>query len=130
MAIKTPNKKDQIDEKIEEWWKEMGAGLWDVITWACTTLHNTLSAWVHIIWAWISKLQESLWDDKDQKLKESRKNITNAHMKKAKNKWEKALKSAWKTIWWWLKTVKGTWKVAIHSFRKTVKSIKNSDNEK
>jgi len=127
MSVNTPNTPDPIDVKIEEWWKEMGTWLWKVISWACKTLCDTFSAWVHLVWAWVSKIQESIWDDKDQTLKQSRKNITDAHMKKAKKKWSSALKSAWKTVWWWRDTVKWTSKVAIHSVRKTVKDIRTSD---
>jgi len=122
-ARKWPNTIDSIDLKIEEWWKEMWKWIAKVVSWTCNAIWKTLGAWAHLIWAWVSKIQEQLCDDKDVVLKKSRKNITKSHVEKAKIKSKKALKSVWETLWWWRTAVKGTWKVAVHSVRKTVKEM-------
>jgi len=115
--INTPN---SIDAKIEEWWKEMWVGLSRIISWTAKAVGNAFSTWVHAIWAWFSKLQEKFTDEKDSQLLESRKVITKAHVSKMKKKWKKALKWAGTALWWSLKTVKWTSKVALHSVRKTI----------
>lgn len=125
--VNTPSTPDPIDTKIEEWWKEMGKWLANVISWASNTLVNVLSTWIHLVWAWASKIQECFCDDSDKALKSSRETITKAHRDKVKTKGQSSLNSAWQTIWWWWNTLKWTWKVAIHSVRKTIKDI-NTDN--
>lgn len=116
-----------IDSKIEEWWKQMWKWISEVISGACATLWKTLSAWVNLVWAWVSKIQEKFVDENDADLKKSKETITKARVEKAKAKWKHALKSAKKAIWWWWDAVKWTWKVAVHSVKKT---IKDYDSEK
>lgn len=130
MATKTPNTPktpDPIDTKIEDWWKKMWTWLARVISWACGTLCNTLSASYHLVWAWVSKIQEGFTDKKDKKLVASRKNITDSHLKKVKSSGQKAVKHTKNTITWTYDTVAWTTKVTINSVKKAAKSVNNPD---
>ena len=129
--INTPSTPNPIDLKIEEWWKNISVyWLWRVITNTWDALYQTFSTWLHLGWAWVSKVTEYFTDKNDKKLLTSRQNVTNHHMNKAKNSGEKAIQDLWQVIWWTLKTVKWVWQIGIHSGRKTVQTIRWNLNKK
>ena len=116
--INTPN---SIEAKIEKRWEDMWKGRSKTVKCCTKAIRELFIAWVHGVWAWISKGLENLTNENNSELLKSRKVITESHKKELKNSLKETWKSVRRATKWWIDAVIWTTGVTVNSVRKAMK---------